>query len=273
MISSILKNKKQILLTIVLISAMIPVGITSYEIITTDKNSVRFFEGYPTAISITIFSYYLLLILIGLIWLVRYLISFFRLRNEIVKNELRHLQNQVNPHFFFNILNSLYGLVDKDTDKAKQLIIKLSDMMRYSIYDGQQDTVTIAQEIDYLKNYVALHQMRYHKAVNTAFDITVENDQLKIMPLMFIILVENAFKHGVEHLRKDAFITIKLHATQNSLSFEVENNFDKEEVSSQNGLGLSNLKRRLDLVYPKKHSLSSSSTKNIYKAHLTLQLL
>ena len=95
-------------------------------------------------------------------WLFVNIRFIIRLKNEKAKTELMHLQSQVNPHFFFNMLNNLYGLVDKDGAQAKQLILKLSDMMRYSIYEGQKEYVTLAQEIEFIKNFVALHQMRYH---------------------------------------------------------------------------------------------------------------
>ncbi len=195
------------------------------------------------------------------------------LKTEKNKTELQHLQSQVNPHFFFNILNNLYGLVDKDAKKAQQLILKLSDMMRYSIYDGQKETVSLVEEVGYLKNYLDLHQMRYHKKIDLKFETDIADEQLQLMPLLFIILVENAFKHGVENLRADAYVHLTLKATANSVFFSVENNFDEEEVSSQPGLGLRNLKRRLELVYPKKHNLSTIKTADTFCAALTIEQL
>jgi hypothetical protein len=206
-------------------------------------------------------------------WVFKQISFLLNLRTERNKTELQHLQSQINPHFFFNILNNLYGLVDKDSKKAQQLILKLSDMMRYSIYDGQKETVSLAEEVDYLRNYLDLHQMRYHKKIELDFVTNIEDDQVQIMPLLFIILVENAFKHGVEHLRADAYVYLTLKATANSVSFSVENNFDDEEVSTQPGLGLSNLKRRLELVYPKKHNLSTIKTADSFCAQLSIEQL
>ncbi|WP_243643646.1 sensor histidine kinase [Tenacibaculum sp. M341] len=182
-----------------------------------------------------------------------------------------HLQSQVNPHFFFNMLNNLYGLVDKDSEKAKKLILKLSDMMRYSIYEGQKEYVTLQQEIDFISNYIELHKMRYHKEINVKLDINVANKNLKIMPLLFIILVENAFKHGIEVLRNNAFISIKLTAKENSITLIIENNFD-EEIQGENGIGLKNLERRLALAYPKKYEFATAIHQNIYTAKLNLRL-
>jgi len=194
------------------------------------------------------------------------------LKKEKNKTELMHLKSQVNPHFFFNTLNNLYGMVGQDPEKAQELILKLSDMMRYSIYDGQHDFVSIEEEIAYLKNYIELHKMRYHKTINVTFNTEIEDSNLKIMPLLFIILVENAFKHGVENLRKDPFVIIKLNSTAKSIQFEIENNFDPSETSEDSGIGLSNLKRRLELAYQRKHTFSTTIEGNVFQAKLNIKL-
>jgi two-component system sensor histidine kinase AlgZ len=194
------------------------------------------------------------------------------LKNEKKQTELMHLKSQVNPHFFFNTLNNLYGLVGQDADKAQQLILKLSDMMRYSIYEGQNDVVTLAEEIEYLNNYIELHKMRYHKTIVVQFHIDVEDSSVKLMPLLFIILMENAFKHGVENLRKDAFVTVRLKATKQQIDFEIENNFDPAEQSEHPGIGLANLKRRLELAYDKKHHLATAKAGDVFTAKLSLQI-
>ncbi|MFC2185729.1 sensor histidine kinase [Fulvivirgaceae bacterium LMO-SS25] len=211
------------------------------------------------------------------VWMIRWVIIqikfILRLKKEKTQAELMHLKSQVNPHFFFNTLNNLYGLVEQDTAKAQQLILKLSDMMRYSIYEGQNDWVTLADEITYLENYMDLHRMRYHKEIAIRFDIDAEDRSIKIMPLLFIIMVENAFKHGVEKLRKDAFVHIRLRATKQLVDFEIENNFDVDEKSNSEGIGLNNLRQRLELVYLNKHELEISSRQaDIYKIRLRLHL-
>jgi len=210
------------------------------------------------------------------LWILRWVIIqikfILRLKKEKTQAELMHLKSQVNPHFFFNTLNNLYGLVEQDTVKAQQLILKLSDMMRYSIYEGQKDWVTLADEITYLENYMDLHRMRYHKEIAIRFDIEVEDRSMTIMPLLFIIMVENAFKHGVEKLRKDAFVHIRLKATKKLVDFEIENNVDPEDKQSSGGIGLTNLKQRLALVYLNKHELNISSQADLYKVRLRLSL-
>ena len=236
----------------------------------TERESVVFLENVHPYLAIVIFSFYVLLFVYGIFWALRKVYNIFAIRNETSKNELKHLQSQVNPHFFFNVLNNLYGLVEKDSAKAQELIIKLSDMMRYSIYEGQNEQVSIAAEKAYLDNYIDLHRMRYVKKIDINFETNIEKEELQIMPLMFIILMENAFKHGVEKLRFDAFVHIKLTSTDNSLYFEVKNNMDPEEKVTKNGLGLKNLRRRLELVYPKKHNLNVSQEGDIYIAQLTI---
>lgn len=205
-------------------------------------------------------------------WLFFQVKSILKLKKEKKQAELLHLKSQVNPHFFFNMLNNLYGLVEKDTGKAQQLILSLSDLMRYSIYEGQNDKVILDEEIVYLENYIKLHKMRYHKTIDIQFDIEVADKNVKVMPLLFIILLENAFKHGVENLREGAFVFIKLVSSKSQIEFEIENNFDPEELKESNGIGLRNLKRRLELMYPDKHELNFLVDGDIYKAQLMLQI-
>ncbi len=266
-------NRKKwiVVITIAIVIALIPIVITSFELIKTGKDSVIFLENYPTSIRLILLLYYVLLIVLGLFWFIKQIVSFFRLKNEKAKTELLHLKSQVNPHFFFNTLNNLYGLVGTDTKKAQELILKLSDIMRYSIYEGEKEVVTLKAEVDYLENYIELHKMRYHKPIDVKFEAEIEDDY-KVMPLLFIILLENAFKHGVENLSKDAYVYIGIKAKDNKVLFEIENNFDTTLTKDDKGIGLKNLKRRLELVYPKTHSLSFSATENVYKAKLTLQL-
>ena len=219
---------------------------------------------------VTTLSYFFLLFLAVVRWLFNQIRLVIELKNEKAKTELIHLQSQVNPHFFFNILNNLYGWVERDPKQAQGMILKLSDMMRYSIYDGQKEFVTIEEEILYLKNYIELHKMRYLKKIDIRFDIDIQESGLKIRPLLFIILLENAFKHGVENLRENAYINIDLSSLDNTVSFLIENNFDREDSTEHSGIGLKNLKRRLELVYPKKHNLHLLDEEPIFRANLTI---
>lgn len=270
------KHYKKVLLFIGIAILLYPLLSTIFEVLMTEKDSVVFLEDYHPNISIGIFTVYIILFVsivgLGLYWFFKQLRETLLLKNERQRMEVSHLQSQVNPHFFFNMLNNLYGLVDRDSKRAQALILKLSDMMRYSIYDGQKSSVTIAEEVGYLKNYIELHKMRYHKEINVQFNTHIQNEDSKVTPLLFIILLENAFKHGVENLHEGAFVNVNLIANAAEIHFVVENNFDVESVATEKGIGLKNLKRRLELVYPKKHSLSFTSEDDIYKSQLTIQL-
>lgn len=224
-------------------------------------------EGFVEFIAL----YFILLIVTVAHWMFKQIKSIIRLKNEKEKTELLHLKSQVNPHFFFNTLNNLYGLMEKDS-KEREMVLKLSDMMRYSIYEGEKDWVTLQQEYDYLQNYIQLQEIRYHKKSDIQFHAEINNPQARIMPLLFIILVENAFKHGLENLEKDAYIHINLTEKDNSVNFTIENNFDVQPTTNTVGIGLKNLKRRLELVYPKKHTLSFDVNNNTYKVKLALKI-
>lgn len=275
MIYWIEKNKKALVI-IGVVSILIPLLYISYKVFTAEESSVAISLDFNPVLGYTLIAYYTLLsgLIIGCVihWIIRNIKSIIRLKNEKAKIELLHLKSQVNPHFFFNMLNNLYGLVGKDAKKAQELILKLSDMMRYSIYDGEKDTVLLSEELTYLKNYIALHKMRYHKAIDVQFNMDIKDNDYEISPLLFIILLENAFKHGVENLREHAFIRIHLEAHNNIVNFEIENNFEVNEENQEAGIGLKNLKRRLELVYPKNHNLTISKTNNIYNAKLNITL-
>lgn len=263
------RNIKWIVIALLAI-AIVPLLITTYEVIFTENKSVQFLENYHPKVVFLVITYYFFLLGLGIFWVVRQLVFMSKLKNEKMKAELMLLKSQVSPHFFFNTLNNLYGLVAKDPQKAQELILKLSDMMRYSIYEGEKDTVGLREEISFLKNYIELHRMRYHKEISVDFICAVDGNQ-KVVPLLFIILLENAFKHGVENLRENAYIKMNLTTSENEICFTIENNYDKAE--SQSGIGLKNLKRRLELIYPNQHELTFSITENVYQAQLILKQL
>ena len=191
------------------------------------------------------------------------------LKKEKSKTELSLLKTQINPHFFFNTLNNLYALTVKSSPQAPEVILKLSDMMRYTIYDGEKETVKISEEIAYLNNYIELHKIRYRKSVEITFSHNIDTN-LNIPPLLYIILLENAFKHGIETLAENAFIHVNLYDNDDFIYFEIENNFDPNEITNSKGIGLQNLKRRLSLLYKQQHELNIDITNNIYKTLLKI---
>jgi len=141
------------------------------------------------------------------------------LKTEKSKVELSLLRAQINPHFFFNTLNNLYALTVKNSKQAPEVILKLSDMMRYTIYEGEKETVKLQDEIEYLNNYIDLHKIRYKKSVEITFKHEIDTN-ISIAPLLFIILLENAFKHGVETLTENAYIHLDLFDDTNFYLFQ-----------------------------------------------------
>lgn len=187
------------------------------------------------------------------------------------KAELALLKSQINPHFFFNTLNNLYGLVVEKSEQAPEVVLKLSDMMRYTIYKGKEDFVPLADEVAYLENYIELHKIRYQKKVDIRFTKQIAED-ITVAPLLFIILLENAFKHGVERMTTDAYIRLNLTAQDHQISFVMENNFEELPTKKTIGIGLENLRKRLEHIYPNQHQFQIEKKAPIYKVQLTINL-
>ncbi|MCK8522978.1 histidine kinase [Aquimarina sp. D1M17] len=194
------------------------------------------------------------------------------LKADKASAELALLKTQINPHFFFNTLNNLYGLVVEKSDNAPEMVLKLSEMMRYTIYEGKEELILLKDEINYLKNYIELHKIRYQKTVDITFIYDVD-ETLKVPPLLFIILLENAFKHGVEKIRQGAYIFLDMKSEGNALFCTIENNFDSSEVHHTQGIGLENLKKRLAYSFPNNHELIIEKKESIYKVQLNLKLV
>jgi hypothetical protein len=217
--------------------------------------------------------FWLLFIHMMLSWIIQLWKLNQQLRNERANTELMLLKSQINPHFFFNTLNNLYGLAREKSDQAPDLILRLADLMRYTIYQGQQESVSLQQEMAYLNNFIGLQQVRFNKQVQVTFNVKVAQQELQTLqlpPLLFINLLENAYKHGVEKLAADAFVNIDLYADHKQLIFSVVNNFDPAEASCEPGIGLVNLRKRLLLHYPNQHLLQITQTDSCYSATLTL---
>lgn|GEM_PF-1031906 len=202
-----------------------------------------------------------------------------QLRTERTNTELMLLKSQINPHFFFNTLNNLYGLAREKSDQTPDLILRLADLMRYTIYQGQRDSVSVQQEVAYLKNFIELQQVRFNKQVQVIFNVDLQQDvqqgiqqEIQLPPLLFINLLENAYKHGVEKLVDNAYVNIDLYADHQQLMFSVVNNFDPEEATNDPGIGLANLRKRLALHYPNRHLLQITQSAHCYSATLTLTM-
>jgi sensor histidine kinase YesM len=194
------------------------------------------------------------------------------LEREKYQTELDLLKQQLNPHFFFNTLNNLYALSIQKSDLTGESILRLSELMRYTIYKGKEETVTLAQEVKYLEDYIELQLLRLHHTLHYRFEKKMEDDKLQIPPLLLIVLVENAFKHGIEETEGKAILNLSLHCTRKLISFTCENSFEQESKSAKPGIGLTNLRKRLALLYPENHELNISSDSGIFKVELQVKL-
>ena len=198
------------------------------------------------------------------------------LEQDKVTSELSFLKAQINPHFFFNTLNNIYALTQVDADVAGKAIHQLSRMMRYLLYDTQQGNTMLSQEIDFVKDYISLMQLRLTDVVKVNFDVPSGLRDMPIAPMILVPFVENAFKHGVS-ATKQSHINITVRQDGSILHLDVENsiiNDNSISLDTNSGIGLVNTKRRLDLLYPGKHKLeiSEMNAHNEYTVHLMLDL-
>lgn len=192
-----------------------------------------------------------------------------QLKNEQLNTELMLLKNQINPHFFFNTLHNLYSLALTKSEEAPQVILTLSDMMRYAIYDCKEKQVLLAQEIDYLRNYMSLQKIRLHERGTIDFHVELEDEQVTIAPLLLIVFLENAFKHGLETMTEGAYIKLGIKASAQLIHFRLENNYDLEERGhTKGGVGLENVQRRLDLLYNTQYQLDMQDNQKVFAVDL-----
>ncbi len=194
-------------------------------------------------------------------------------RRKTAEAELTWLKNQLNPHFLFNTLNNISSLTQIDPDKAQESIGQLSDTLRYALYDTDADKVPLAGEVEFMDNYIRLMQLRCNELteVTTDWEVPASKD-VKIAPLLFISLIENAFKHGV-NARTNSFVHISLHPEGKDLTFRCENStFEKNgEDHIGSGIGIENLKRRLELIYPDAYTYEQDERDGVYSVRLTLK--
>jgi two-component system LytT family sensor kinase len=194
-------------------------------------------------------------------------------QSENLKTELSFLRSQVSPHFLFNVLNNIVALVRLKSNELEPTVLKLSSLMRYMLYETDEEKVILKSELEYLRNYIDLQQQRFGPDLSLKLDIEVLEDWHTIEPMLLIPFVENAFKHG-NGLLKHPEIEIALSVNSNQLNFKVKNRFE-ESISAKDktaGIGLVNVKRRLELLYPGKHSLSINKKEGWYSIHLNLTL-
>jgi len=198
------------------------------------------------------------------------------LQTQTMQSELKFLKSQINPHFLFNTLNNLYALTLKKSDKAPEIVIKLSEMMRYMLYECNERRVFLSKEVKYIQNYLDLECLRQSKNVSINFEVIGNAGDQKIAPLMFIPFLENSFKHGLNNQIAQGFVNIVLTVKDKDILFFIENSksgsLPAQHHKRSGGIGLVNVRRRLQLQYPEKHNLEIKDNPNTYAISLEMNL-
>ncbi len=191
---------------------------------------------------------------------------------EKLETELKFLRNQTNPHFLLNTLNNIFALARKKSDEAPEAIMKLSELLRFMLYESRESLVTLGSEIKILDDYLDLEKMRYSDRLSVKFHKDIDSDKYQIAPLLLLPFIENAFKHGVSETRFDSFVHINLKVLNGNLSFHVENTNENEiALMPVNNIGLNNVNRQLELMY-KEYDLNVKNDNHIFKVNLKINL-
>lgn len=195
---------------------------------------------------------------------------------ETMQSELKFLKSQINPHFLFNTLNSLYALTLKKSDLAPDIVLKLSEMMRYMLYECNEKWVPLSKEVNYVANYLELERIRQGNRVDILYEVDGLVSDQKIAPLMFIPFIENCFKHGLGNQISRGFVNIRLIVRGKDIDLRIENSkaeaMPKQVHPRSGGIGLVNVRRRLDLLYPNRYQLNVDDAPSTYTVKLKLRL-
>ena len=207
--------------------------------------------------------------LLGLTMGIKYVKDWMLQEKQLVATELDFLKSQIHPHFFFNTLNNLYSLTVQKSDLAPDVVLKLSELMNFMLYESGAPTVPLDKEIGNLENYIAIEKLRYGNRISLVFEKEGDTGSVHIPPLLLMPFVENSFKHGAKHSLQAIRIEMKLNVSPGQLRFEVSNPAPPPRQGT-NGIGLKNVGRRLDLLYGKKYTLDLTQEDNVFSAHLKI---
>ena len=200
-----------------------------------------------------------------------------QLEKEKLETELKFLRAQFNPHFLFNTINSIHFLIRKDPELASDTLAKFSDLLRYQLYECNEARIPLKKEVHYLSNFVALEKLRNSERLSVSLDVSENVNGAQVAPFILMPFIENAFKHASKGKQQENFIRVTLRQSPQQLEFEVENSKETGASSTREavhygGIGLVNVRRRLDLLYPQRHTLRIDEHDNTYSVHLTLDL-
>lgn len=214
------------------------------------------------------------IIISSILWILFFNMRLLEYNNHILEEkrntEVKFLKAQLNPHFLFNTLNNIYSLVYFKSDKSLPAIEKLSELMRYTTYETTKEKINLQQEIDYIKAYIELNQLRHENKVVIDFKAAIENPSVQIPPFLLSPLIENALKHGF--YTENHPIMIKLKQTTNNLSLKVVNKISQTKKDKLGGIGLDNLKKNLEINYPGAHSLNLVNEEETFSVQLDIKI-
>lgn len=193
------------------------------------------------------------------------------LKTKTAEAELNMLKAQINPHFLFNTLNNIYGLNQIDAPRASEMIIELSEVMRYHLEFSKKELIHLEDEIQLLNAYIELEKLRLNQHCDLQIDFDIENPALQISPLLLLPFVENAFKHGA-HPTQKSYIYLRLKTVSRQLVFEIKNSIHYKRNIIKTNIGLENTQRRLEIIYPNKHKLTTTKRENDFKVKLSIEL-
>lgn len=193
-----------------------------------------------------------------------------RLESERVKAELDFLKAQINPHFLFNTINNIYVLIEEDKKKGSEMLLRFSELLRYQLYECNEGRIAILKELQFIKNFIAMEQLRVGDAVDVSVDIAEEQDFFEIQPFILLPFVENAFKHVSRHDHKRNFISIYAISAGGVFQLTIWNTSSPVQKQKPGGIGLFNVRRRLDLLYPKHYELHIHEEEEIHTVNFKL---
>ena len=276
-----------------LLLSMIVFGVTlrviAYYIIYTNfyPESLSIGIFYFPKVAITLFSIYSLVGLAASFHLIKYSYKSLKERQHLqqtaqemekgkLEAELKLLKSQINPHFLFNTLNNLYVLALNNSNRAPEVVYKLSQLMSYMLYESNQTQVSLEREIQYIENYIALEKIRYGERLDVALNIYDNTEGIQIAPLLLLPFIENSFKHGVNNQLSKVWVRIDILVQDGQLVLKVENNkssFPSKAIKKdKSGIGLQNVKKRLDLIYNDSYNLEILDEEDTYLVILKIQL-
>ncbi|EHQ25504.1 sensor histidine kinase [Mucilaginibacter paludis] len=212
--------------------------------------------------------------LIGLAFLIRSLTQereMKELKEQQLVSELNYLKAQLHPHFFFNTINNIYALALKQSVQTAPMIARLGEMMRYILYEADQPTVPLSRELTFLSDYIAVEKIRHQAHIDIQFDVQGIRSDYRMEPLLLLPFIENAFKHGLEEETKNGFVHIVICQTDQDLTLQVSNSVPQPvKKTGVSGIGIQNVRKRLDILYPDKYQLDINETPKLYEVNLIL---